>query len=180
MRASTVQASVRRKSLLRRLHLPAMSDFTHNKIVRIRLCSGELIKSRLRDAMARQKFSEDLKAFIKEQVQTVSRLEVLLLLHREPSRSFTAVDVAVELGFEKKVAQEQLRSLAALDLLVQANTDEAKYSYHPTNVRSWSMVDELAITYSKRPVPILSLILNECVDRTRVFAEAFRSIKGTD
>ena len=137
-------------------------------------------KSGLRDAMARPNISDDLKAFIKEQVQTVSRLEVLLLLHREPSRSFKTADVAAELGLEKKVVQEQLRSLAALGLLVQTNTDEAKYNYHPTNVGSQSMVNELAVTYSERPVPILSLILNECVDKTRIFAEAFRSIKGTD
>ena len=138
------------------------------------------MKSRLRNAMARPNISEDLKAFIKEQVQTVSRLEVLLLLHREPSRSFKTADVAAELGFEKKVVQEQLRSLAALGLLVQTNTDEANYNYHPANVESRSMVNELAVTYSERPVPILSLILNECVDKTRIFAEAFRSIKGTD
>lgn len=137
------------------------------------------MRSQLRDAMARQNISEDLKAFVKEQIQTVSRLEVLLLAHRDPSRAFTATDVALELGFEKEVAEEQLRSLAALALLVQTDTDDARYSYHPANVKSRSMVDQLAITYLQRPVPILSLILNECVDRTRIFAEAFRSIKGT-
>ena len=129
--------------------------------------------------MARQNISEELKAFIKAQVQTVSRLEVLLLLHREPSRSFKTADVAAELGFEQKVVQEQLRSLAALGL-VQTNSDEAKYNYHPADAGLRSMVNELAVTYSERPVPVLSLILNECVDRTRIFAEAFRSIKGTD
>ena len=138
------------------------------------------MRSQLRDAMARQNISEDLKAFVKEQIQTVSRLEVLLLAHRDPSRAFTATDVALELGFEKEVAEEQLRSLAALALLVQTDTDDAtRYSYHPADVKSRSMVDQLAITYLQRPVPILSLILNECVDRTRIFAEAFRSIKGT-
>lgn len=130
--------------------------------------------------MANQFISEELKALIKEQIQTVFRLEVLLLLHGEQSSSFTPADVALELGFEEDVAQDQLRSLAALGLLVESNTDEAKYSYQPANAEMGSMVDELAITYSKRRVPILSLILNDCADRTRVFAEAFRLIKGTD
>jgi hypothetical protein len=49
------------------------------------------------EAMARQYISNGLKAFIREQVQTVFRLEVLLPLHREQSRSFTAADVALEI-----------------------------------------------------------------------------------
>lgn len=130
--------------------------------------------------MDKQYISDNLKAFIKEQIQTVFRLEVLLLLHSEQSRSFTPADVALQLGFEKDVAQDQLRSLATLGLLVESNTNEAKYSYQPANVGIGSMVDELAVTYSERRVPVLSLFLNDCSDRTRVFAEAFRLIKGTD
>lgn len=128
--------------------------------------------------MSRQYISDELKTFIKDQIQTVFRLEVLLLLHGEQAKSFTPADVALELGFERDMAREQLRSLATLGLLVQSNTDEPKYSYHPANVGLGSMVDELAVTYSKRPVPILSLILTEPTDRTRLFAEAFRLIKG--
>lgn len=130
--------------------------------------------------MGRPYISDKLKAFIKEQIQTVFRLEVLLLLHSEQSKSFTPADVAMELGFAKDVAREQLRSLAALGLLVQSNTDEPKYRYHPANVGLGSMINQLAVTYSKRPVPILSLILTQRTDRTRVFAEAFRLIKGND
>ena len=130
--------------------------------------------------MARRYISDDLKAFIKDKIQTVFRLEVLLLLHREQSTSFTPAEVALELGFERDVAQEQLRSLAALGLLVHSNTDEAKYRYLQANVATASLVDQLAITYSKRPVPILSLILAERMDRARVFTQAFRLINGND
>ena len=130
--------------------------------------------------MAKQYISDDLKAFIREQIQTVFRLEVLLLMHGEHWRLFTATDVALELGFERDVAQDQLRSLATLGLLVEANTEVATYSYQPANVKIGSMVDELALTYSKRRVAILSLILTEPADRTRIFAEAFRLIKGND
>ena len=130
--------------------------------------------------MAKQYISDNLKIFIKEQIQTVFRLEVLLLLHGEQSKSFTAADVALELGFDKDVAQDQLKSLATLDLLVESSTDGAKFSYQPANVVMEAMVDELSATYSKRRVPILSLILTEPAGRTRVFAEAFRLIRGND
>jgi DNA-binding IclR family transcriptional regulator len=130
--------------------------------------------------MAKPYISEDLKAFIKNQIRTVLRLEVLLLLHREQSRSFTPADVASELGFENDIAEEQLRSLAALGLLAQLNTNNARYSYHPVNIALGSMVAELAEAYSTRRVPILSLILKEPNDRIRLFAEAFRLIRGND
>lgn len=132
------------------------------------------------EAMGRQYISDGLKAFIREQVKTVFRLEVLLLLHREQSRSFTAADVALELGFENDVAEEQMKSLATLGLLVQSDSDEAIYKYYPTSVALGSMVDQLAVTYSERRVPVLSLILAECPDKIRLFAEAFRLISGND
>ena len=55
--------------------------------------------------MAKQHISEGLKSFIKEKIQTVLRLEVLLLLHNQQPESFTAAEVAGELGFEKEDAQ---------------------------------------------------------------------------
>ena len=134
----------------------------------------------LREAMGKQYISDELKAFIKNQIQTVFRLEVLLLLHGKQPKAFTPADVALELGFERDVAREQLGSLVTLGLLLQSNTHEAKYHYDPANMAMGSLVDQLALTYSKRPVPILSLILAEPTDRTRVFAEAFRLIKGID
>ena len=133
-----------------------------------------------REAMGRQYISNELKAFVKSQIQTVFRLEVLLLLHHEQSKAFTPADVALELGFERDMAQEPLTSLVTLGLLVQSNTHEAKYHYDPADVAMGSLIDQLALTYSKRPVPILSLILAEPADRTRLFAEAFRLIKGID
>ena len=83
--------------------------------------------------MARQQISERLKRFIREQIQTVFRLEVLLLLHRCQYRSFTAAEVANELGIENELAQEQLAALGVTGLVVQSNVGKSKYSYHPAD-----------------------------------------------
>jgi predicted ArsR family transcriptional regulator len=130
--------------------------------------------------MARQHISEGLKRFIREHIQTVFRLEVLLLLHRNQSRSFKSAEVANELGFEKDLAQEQLTALAATGLVVQSNVKESKYRYHPADEALGSVVDQLAASYSKQRVPILSLILAERSDSTRAFVEAFRLIRSND
>ena len=130
--------------------------------------------------MPKQHISKGLREFIREEIQTIFRLEVLLLLHRDQSRSFTVVEVASELGFENDVAQEQLMGLVASNLIVQSHGEEIKFRYRPADVASRSFVDQLAVGYSKQRVPILSAILAEPRDRIRLFAEAFRITRGPD
>ena len=129
--------------------------------------------------MTRQHISESLKRFLREQIQTVFRLEVLLLLHRNRSRLFTAADVAHELGFDNDLAQQQLTELVVREL-VALNTEQHTYSYGPVNAAQRSMVDQLAASYSRQRVPILSVILAEHPHRTRRFSEAFRMIRTND
>ena len=130
--------------------------------------------------MAEQHISQGLKKFIKEKIQTVLRLEVLLLLHHQQTRSFTVADVANELGFEKEDVNGQLTALETIGVVVESNPDKHKYRYQPVNEALRSMVDQLAVGYSKQRVPILSVILAEHTDRTRLFAEAFRIIRQND
>lgn len=130
--------------------------------------------------MAKPQFSEELRAFIKNSIQTVLRLEVLLLLHDQQSRSFNAAEVADELGFETETTQDQLSALEAIGLAVQSNNDESQYQYHPADATLGSKVDQLAVAYSTQRVPVLSVILADASDRNRLFAEAFRIIRRTD
>ena len=132
------------------------------------------------EVMTKQHISEDLKSFIKEKIQTVLRLEVLLLLHNQQSRSFTVAEVANELGFENEAAKDQLTALEMIGVVVQSNTGQPNYRYHPLNATLRSMVEQLATGYSKQRVPILSVMLAEHPDRTRLFAEAFRIIRRND
>lgn len=129
--------------------------------------------------MTKQNISEGLKKFLREQIQTVFRLEVLLLLHRNRSRSFTAADVEQDLGVDQDLAQQQLTKLVALQL-VEADTEQRNYRYGPANAALSSMVDQLAANYSRQRVPILSVILAKHPDRTRLFSEAFRIIRTND
>ncbi len=130
--------------------------------------------------MVKQHISQGLKKFIKEKIQTVLRLEVLLLLHHQQTRSFTVAEVANELGFEIEDVNGQLAALETIGVVVESNPDKHKYRYQPVNEALRSMVDQLAVGYSKQRVPILSVILAEHTDRTRLFAEAFRIIRQND
>ena len=131
------------------------------------------------DVMAKQHISDGLKKFIKEQIQTVPKLEVLLLLHREPGRSFLVTEVAQELGFDNDTAQEQLSALEAIKL-VKKNTQKSSYRYSPLNVALDSVVDRLAVAYPKQRVAILSAILAGEPDKVRRFVEAFKLTRNNN
>jgi hypothetical protein len=127
--------------------------------------------------MAKHHLSEELKRFIRQKIQTVLRLEVLLLLHDQQSRSFSAAEIANQLGFESEATQDQLIALEAMGLAIQSTTDESRYNYHPVNATLGAAVEQLAAAYSTQFVPILSVILADNSDRPRLFAEAFRIIR---
>src|ERR1041384_15921 len=117
--------------------------------------------------MTKQHISEGLKTFIREKIQTVLRLEVLLLLHCQQNRSFTVAEVANELNLEKETARDQLTALEAVGVVVYSNADKPRYRYEPVNASLRSMVEQLAAGYSRQRVPILSAILSKHSDRTR-------------
>ena len=128
--------------------------------------------------MSDQYISEGLKRFIKEKIQTVLRLEVLLLLRHHEPRAFTAAELANELGVETETTAEELTELEGRGFVVQSRTK--KFKYHPLNETLASMTDQLAFRYAKQRVAILSVMLSEHPDRARLFAEAFRIISNTE
>ena len=129
--------------------------------------------------MVKQQISVGVKRFIREQIQTVPKLEVLLLLHREQSRSFTLAEIANELGFDNDTAREQLIALESIGL-IETNFERSKYQYRPANKTLASIVNRLAAAYPKQRVPILSAILAEEPNKVRRFVEAFKLARSND
>ena len=130
--------------------------------------------------MGKQHSSEGLKRFLKEKIRTVLRLEVLLLLHHHQPRAFTPLEVANELAFENDATAQELRELEAIGVVVRSKNDKSKYSYHPLTATLDSMVEELAAGYSRQRISILTVILAQQRDRTRLFTEAFKIIRSND
>lgn len=105
---------------------------------------------------------------------------MLLLLHHHQPKALSLAEVANELGFEDDTVGAQLAALEAIDLVTHSNSKQAKYKYHPSNAAVGTMVDQLAASYCRQRVPILSMILSEHPDRVRLFVEAFRMIRRND
>ena len=130
--------------------------------------------------LAKPQISEELRNFVKDKIRTVLRLEILLLLHDQHPRTFSAAEIAHELGVEIEGTQEELTALEAFGLAIQSPADEPRYKYHPANTWLRSIVEQLASAYSTRRVPILTVILADNSHRTRLFAEAFKIIRRND
>lgn len=130
--------------------------------------------------MARPQLSRELKEFITVHITSVVMLEVLLLLHRDQPKAMKLAEIAGELGVEEQVADEQLSTLLSLELIGRSEGDNDSYWFQISDHHTVRLVNELASAYSKQRIPVLSLILTKRQDRIRLFAEAFRLIKGSD
>ena len=128
--------------------------------------------------MTKHPISQALKTFVREQIQTVPRLEVLLLLHRDEMRTFSLAEVATELDFEGEIARDQLTELERMKLVV-SNSKRTAYQYRPGNASLRVMVDRLAVAYSTQRIPILSAILAEDPSHIQRFIEAFKFVRSS-
>ena len=75
-------------------------------------------------------------------------------------------------------AKAQLEDLHARGLLALEDNPACAYRYNPSSVELDHAVNGLAKAYAGRRVAIFSLIFSKPVDKVRLFAEAFRLIKG--
>lgn len=130
--------------------------------------------------MARPQLSRELKEFITVHISSVVMLEILLLLHRDQAKPMTLSEIAGELGVEEQVADEQLSTLLSLELIGRSESDKHSYWFQISDHHTVRLVNDLASAYSKQRIPVLSLILTKRQNRIRLFAEAFRLIKGSD
>jgi hypothetical protein len=113
-----------------------------------------------------------VKAFISQYIDSVAQLEILLLLHGEPDKSWTASEVAQHLRVNLTSVMDELDRLCARGLLLQ----------HPGRVPTWRFagtgfiaeVQNLAQAYAERRVTVITLISSKPEDRIRVFTDAFK------
>jgi predicted ArsR family transcriptional regulator len=116
----------------------------------------------------------EVEQLISEHINSIEQLEILLLLHRQPSRRWTAADVARELRIHAASAATRLADLAARGFLHAEAAPAPAYLYQPTASALDGAVGGLAAAYAERRVTVIGLIFSKPLDNIRVFAGAFR------
>jgi hypothetical protein len=118
--------------------------------------------------------------FIATHIDSIEKLEVLLLLRTRADRDWSARDVSQELRITESSATARLEDLTARRLLVKAAGSASSYRYHPASPEDEQDVSELQATYSTRRVSVISFIFSKPLDKVRGFADAFRLKRDKD
>lgn len=124
---------------------------------------------------------EHIKAFISKYIDSVVQLEVLLLIHKEPDRPWSATEVSQRLRVSPAWVVDELANLCNRGLLVRVSGPEIRYRFASHAADLCREVQSLADVYADRRVTIISLIGSKPIDRIRVFTDAFKLRKdGSD
>ena len=113
--------------------------------------------------------------FISTHIDSIEKLEVLLLLRGQSGRTWTGAAVAQELRIAEESARHRLEDLCGRGLL---SCEGDAFSYAPGGGADAQAIDELATTYAQRRVSVISFIFSRPTDRLKSFADAFRLKKG--
>jgi hypothetical protein len=111
--------------------------------------------------------------FLMTHVDSVEKLEVLLLLRARTERQWTASEVAQELRITDVSAAARLADLSSSRLLVSDGGQPEVYRYSPANSDDVRSIAELAVAYSERRVSVITFIFSKPQERVRGFADAF-------
>ena len=117
--------------------------------------------------------------FISTHIDSIEKLEVLLLLRARAEREWNAREVSQELRITEASAAARLEDLTARRLLV-ASGGSSTYRFGPASPDDAQSITELQETYSTRRVSVISYIFSKPLDKVRGFADAFRLKRDKD
>lgn len=118
--------------------------------------------------------------FLIKHIDSVAKLEALLLLRRDPMRVWNIDELARDLSIESGWATWQLEELRAAGLVVIREMSPTSYQFEPKNPALCRAVEATAEAYVTHRVAIISAIYAKPIQKLHVFAESFRIRKGGD
>ncbi|WP_374029258.1 hypothetical protein [Bdellovibrio bacteriovorus] len=114
----------------------------------------------------------EVREFIKKYISSVSLLELLLLMKRNPQRSWTAEELSGEMRTNNSYASLQLAELVDSKLVIPG---DRQGSFRLTeNPEDNKMLSELEFLYNNRRSSLINSIYAQPMDSIRDFANAFK------
>jgi predicted transcriptional regulator len=117
---------------------------------------------------------DDVQRFLSEQVGSIAQLELLLLLHGQPAKSWTVEEAAKSLYTAASMTQPLLDNLVAAGLIARQANPGADYRYAPASPELGKLVEDLARLYRERRVTVINAIYSAPTKKLQNFADAFR------
>lgn len=105
----------------------------------------------------------------------MEQVEIVLLLRRDPSRSWTASEVAAAVGSPPESAAMRLFLLASAGLILFEPSGMPRYRYAATGDATDQLLAELAEVYAEHREEVAGLVETPAPpDPVRTFADAFK------
>jgi hypothetical protein len=118
--------------------------------------------------------SPELRQLLEQRLASVEQIEVVLLLMREPDRSWTAPEVAQALGAAPEAVAMRLFLLASSALILFEAAAVPRYRYASRDREQDRLLRELAQVYANDRRTIASIVETGPRDPIRSFADAFK------
>lgn len=113
-----------------------------------------------------------LRDFLHGQIRSIEQLEILLLLHSEPSKTWTVAEIFHNIQSSPASVQSRLTELKNAGLVECVDADCFRYS--PSTSQTRDIVDLLAENYRNRRVRVIEALYKRRADAIQLFAEAFQ------
>lgn len=116
---------------------------------------------------------DSVRRFLAAHIHSVEQLEVLLLLHREAGREWSAREVSAALASHPHSAESRLLDLRSRGLVTaRESSGELLYRSAQDPARA-PVVGALAAAYAERRTSVITLIFSKPIDSVRTLADAF-------
>jgi hypothetical protein len=122
--------------------------------------------------------SDDLLSFIRASIRSTWALELLLLMRKQATQTFTRDELVRALRATPTLIDTCLEQLQQAGLVVRE--ESGAWRYAPAAPALDQLTAELETAYAERPVAIINAIMTTPSDRLKSFADAFRFPKKDD
>ncbi len=123
---------------------------------------------------------QEVRVFLHARIHSIGEIEVLLLLHRDPSRWWTADEVNGELRTSLLAAQQSLSALGLAGLVEADPHTKSRFRFRTSDEATNRTVALLGDLFRDRLASIAEVIYAPRHDDIRAFADAFRLKKGSN
>lgn len=121
-------------------------------------------------------FPDNVREFMKNYINSVAILDLLIMIKNQPAREWTANDVSAEMRTNPSYAMLQLNQL--VDAKVIEKSEKGFFRYKVDSPHH-EVIEQLEEFYNLKKSSIINQIYSQPLDSLRDFANAFKIKKDT-
>jgi hypothetical protein len=120
-----------------------------------------------------ERIPRDVSAFVREHLQSITQLDLLLMLHAAPGRRFTAADASRELKVPERFVTGQFLDFERAGVVQSDDAEPPTWRLDTAGPHA-RVVADLADWARRRKRAVHDLILSEPSSDVQLFSDAFR------